>query len=208
MGNSSKHPGIGQRMTANAITQLVQDHRNVEDLFKRFEALGPKADPVEKRRIVDKVIEQLSVHAELEEQVLYPALRAEVDDPSDVLEGWEEHHLTKLSLWELEKLPATHERFDAKFAVLMESVRHHLTEEEGKGGLFDQCRETFSAAQLQAMADQMDTLRPTVPTRPHPFSPDVPPFNTIVGLPVAVMDRAITMGKDVLGTVLKRGNAA
>ena len=74
-------------MTANAITQLVQDHRNVEDLFKRFEALGPGGDPAEKRRIVDKVIEHLSIHAELEEQVVYPALRAEVDDPSDVLEG-------------------------------------------------------------------------------------------------------------------------
>ena len=193
-------------MTANAISQLVQDHRNVEDLFKRFEALGTSGDPAEKRRIVDKVIEQLSVHAEIEEQVLYPALRAVTDDPSDVLEGWEEHHLAKLALWELEKLPATHERFDAKFTVLMESIRHHVGEEEEAGGLFDQCRERFGAAELERMGEQMATLRTTVPTRPHPFSPDVPPFNTIVGLPVAVMDRAITMGRDVIGQVLRRAS--
>ena len=193
-------------MTANAITQLVQDHRNVEDLFKRFEALGPKDEPAEKRRIVDKVIEHLSVHAELEEQVLYPALRAAVDDPSDVLEGWEEHHLAKLSLWELEKLPVTHERFDAKFTVLMENIRHHVGEEEETGGLFDQCREAFGAAELERMGTQMQQLRKTAPTRPHPFSPDVPPFNTIVGLPVAVMDRAITMGSDVIRTVLRRAS--
>lgn len=193
-------------MTANAITQLVQDHRNVEDLFKRYEALGATGDPAEKRRIVDKVIEHLSIHAEIEEQVLYPALRAAVDDPSDVLEGWEEHHLAKLSLWELEKLPTTHERFDAKFTVLMENIRHHVGEEEEKGGLFDQCREAFGAAELERMGTQMQQLRTTVPTRPHPFSPDVPPFNTIVGLPVAVMDRAITMGGDVLRTVLRRAS--
>ena len=193
-------------MTANAITQLVQDHRNVEDLFKRFEALGQKGDPAEKRRIVEKVIEHLSIHAELEEQVLYPALRAAVDDPSDVLEGWEEHHLAKLSLWELEKLPTTHERFDAKFTVLMENIRHHVGEEEEKGGLFDQCREAFGAAELEQMGTQMASLRKTVPTRPHPFSPDVPPFNTLVGLPVAVMDRAITMGNDVIRTVLRRAS--
>ena len=195
-------------MTANAITQLVQDHRNVEDLFKRFEALGPGGDPVEKRRIVDKVIEHLSIHAELEEQVVYPALRAEVDDPSDVLEGWEEHHLAKLALWELEKLPATHERFDAKFTVLMENVRHHVEEEEGDGGIFDQCRSSFSAAQLTSMGEQMAALKKTVPTRAHPFSPDVPPFNTLIGLPVAVVDRAITMGRDVVERVMHRGRAA
>jgi hypothetical protein len=192
----------------NAITLLVQDHRNVEDLFKRFEALNAKADRVEKRRIADKVIEQLSVHAEIEEQVLYPALRGAVDDPSDVLEGWEEHHLAKLALWELEKLPVTHERFDAKFTVLMENIRHHVGEEEEDGGLFDQCRTAFGPDQLEQMGEQMAQLKKTVPNRPHPFSPDVPPFNTIVGLPVAVMDRAITVGKDVVGRVLHRGRAA
>ena len=192
----------------NAITLLVQDHHNVEDLFKRFEALGTDGDPAEKRRIVDKVIEHLSVHAEIEEQVLYPALRGAVDDPSDVLEGWEEHHLVKLALWELEKLPSGHERFDAKFTVLMENVRHHVGEEEQDGGLFDQCRKAFGAEELERMGEQMQNLKKTVPTRPHPFSPDVPPFNTIVGLPVAVMDRAITVGTDVVRRVLNKGRAA
>jgi hypothetical protein len=192
----------------NPITPLVQDHRNVEDLFKRFEALGPGGDPAEKRRIVDKVIEHLSVHAEVEEQVLYPALRDALDEPSEVLEGLEEHHLAKLALWELERLPAGHERFDAKVTVLMENVRHHMAEEEQDGGLFDRCRASFGAEELDRLGQRMEAVRRTAPNRPHPFSPDVPPYNTLIGIPVAVVDRAISVGKDVVGRVANRGRPA
>lgn len=81
-------------------------------MFKRFET-SDKAH--ERREIVDHVIEQLSVHAAIEEQVFYPALRAEMEDAeSDVLEALEEHHLVKLSLVELEKLPPTSERFEPR----------------------------------------------------------------------------------------------
>ncbi len=126
----------------NALTLLKQDHANVDSLFKRYEALAASddANPVEKREIVEKVITQLSVHAELEEQLLYPAMRERLDDGDDVLEGIEEHHVAKVLLWELDKLPATSERFDAKMAVLMEMIRHHVEEEEEEGGLFDQAR--------------------------------------------------------------------
>lgn len=191
----------------NAITLLKQDHGNVETLFKRFEALPDDAGPVEKRDIVEKVITQLSVHAEIEEQVLYPAMRAKSGpDEHDILEAIEEHHVAKVLLWELDKLPATSERFDAKMTVLMENIRHHVGEEEEDGGLFDQCRKAFKANELEEMGDRMAELKKTVPTRPHPLSPDQPPFNTLVGLPVAVFDRIYTAGKQLVTTALKRAS--
>ena len=111
----------------NAISLLTQDHRNVEQLFNRFEAAE---SPEEKRSITDKVIEQLSAHAEVEEQFFYPAVAAKLEERGEVLEAVEEHHMAKLALWELERLPASAPNFDAKFTVMKESILHHV----GAGG--------------------------------------------------------------------------
>jgi hemerythrin-like domain-containing protein len=184
----------------NAISLLKQDHRNVESLFKRFEAAGD--DALEKRTVVDQVIEQLSIHAEIEEQVLYPAMRQRFDDDDPVLEALEEHHLAKVSLWELEKLPASSDRFDAKFTVLAENIRHHVEEEEAE--LFEQLRKAFKANELDEMGDRMEQLKKVVPTRPHPLSPDQPPLNALLGLPVAVLDRVVTTGKGLVTKALHR----
>ena len=188
----------------NALTLLKNDHADVESLFKRFEALADDASPLDTREIVEKVITQLSIHAELEEQLLYPALRERLDDGGDVLEGIEEHHVAKVLLWELDKLPATSERFDAKMAVLMEMIRHHVEEEEEEGGLFDRARTALKGNELTEMGERMEQLRKVAPTRPHPLSPDQPPLNTLVGLPVAVLDRVYTTGKEMVTRALKR----
>ncbi|MBA2626151.1 MAG: hemerythrin domain-containing protein [Acidimicrobiia bacterium] len=185
----------------NAISLLTQDHRNVEALFKRFEATD---DPKEKRSITDKVIEQLSVHAELEEQFFYPAVMAKVDGSGkdDVLEGIEEHHLAKVALWELERLPATAPNFDAKFKVLSENILHHVEEEEADGGIFADARKALKANELEELGDRMQAARTTVPSRPHPLAPPTPPINRLLGLPVAVLDRAVNTGKGLLRAVL------
>lgn len=188
----------------NAISLLKQDHGNVDELFRRFEQAGESAH-VEKGRLRDKIIEQLSIHAAIEEQFLYPALRAKLGKEADatVLEALEEHHVAKLSLNELEKLAPAAERFDAKMTVLIESVRHHVEEEEGE--LFEQLREAFTTEELNELGEQMETAKATAPTRPHPFQPDVPPLNLLLGLPVAVLDKAITTGKEVVGRFVGNG---
>ena len=187
----------------NALSLLKHDHDDVETLFLRYESLGHQAGPAEKRDIVEKIITMLSVHAEIEEQVFYPALRAKMDDSGDVLEALEEHHSAKFILSELDKLPASHERFDAKVTVLIENIRHHVGEEEGDAGLFAEARTAFSAKELEEMGSRMSDLKKVAPTRPHPLSPDVPPLNTIIGLPVAVADRIYTTGKQIVTKVLR-----
>ena len=90
----------------DAITLLKQDHKTVEELFKRFEKLGPRAKKG-KADVVEQIIKELSIHAAIEEAVLYPAIRGAVErqDVEDmVLESLEEHHVVKWTLSELDKM--------------------------------------------------------------------------------------------------------
>ncbi|MDP9301673.1 MAG: hemerythrin domain-containing protein, partial [Actinomycetota bacterium] len=131
----------------DAITLLKQDHRAVEDLFKRFEQAGPRAYAT-KRKIVDRIIRELSIHAAIEEQIFYPAVRESLHETEDqVLESLEEHHLVKVTLAELESADPKDERFDAKVTVLIENVRHHVQEEEGE--MFPEVWKKSSRASLK-----------------------------------------------------------
>ncbi|HLM72741.1 MAG TPA: hemerythrin domain-containing protein, partial [Polyangiaceae bacterium] len=133
----------------NAITLLKADHKTVKTLFKQFERLGDNAKS-EKKKIVERIIKELAVHAVIEEQVLYPAARKAAPDSEDtVLEALEEHHIVKWTLSELENMSPDAERFDAKVAVLIESVRHHIEEEEGE--LFPKIREALGRKELEAL---------------------------------------------------------
>src|SRR5688572_971514 len=190
----------------NAITLLKTDHGNVEALFKQFEALGRDGDPAEKRRVVDHIIEQLSVHSSVEEQLLYPLLRDRLEDDFPILEALEEHHVAKVTLSEIEKLAPTKERFDAKVTVMIESVRHHVEEEERD--LFEMMRVHLSATELEELGDAMEEAKKTAPTRPHPLTPDQPPLQTLIAMPVAVLDKLVTTGRkaveDVVAEIRKR----
>jgi len=194
---ASSRPAQSRR-NIDAIATLKNDHRTVEQLFKRFEKAGDGARR-SKRSIVDSIVEELSVHAAIEETVFYPAVRREVSDAeSEVLEALEEHHVAKWLLKELEDLDPANERFDAKVTVLIESVRHHVKEEEGE--LFPTVRQKLGRARLRELGEELAAAKRTAPTRPHPTAPDEPPGNTIVGGAVAVMDRARNVGKRVVAS--------
>jgi hemerythrin superfamily protein len=170
----------------DATKLLTQDHRDVEKLFKRFEAAGSHAYEA-KRSIMTDITEALSVHATIEEQVFYPAVRSEVDGTNDeVLEALEEHHVVKWLLSELEDLAPDDERYQAKATVLIENVRHHVEEEEGE--LFPQVRKALSDKELDRIGEALDNAKQNAPTRPHPRSPDTPPGNLLVGPAAALVD--------------------
>jgi len=189
----------GYLAAMNAITLLKNDHKTVEDLFKRFEKLGPRAVK-SKQDVVERIVRELSIHAAIEEMAFYPAVRetAEKGDVDDmILESLEEHHIVKWVLSELDGMSASHERFDAKVTVLMENVRHHVEEEEKE--LFPKVSKMFSRAMLDELGDAMTRLKKTVPTHPHPRSPDEPPGNLIAGAGAAIMDKALDAGRKLVG---------
>lgn len=171
----------------DAITLLKNDHHTVEQLFRRFEKAGDRA-LVEKRKIVDRIIEELSVHASIEEQLFYPVARATVPDTEDIaLESLEEHHIVKWLLSELDGMDPGNERFDAKVTVLMENVRHHVKEEETE--FFPKVRHALGRTALADLGEAMAQAKKAAPTHPHPRAADTPPGNSVAGTIAGVLDR-------------------
>ncbi|GHG78314.1 hemerythrin domain-containing protein [Comamonas sp. JC664] len=176
----------------DAIALLKADHKTVEQLFRKFEKAGSNAHKL-KRRLVDQMVTALSVHAAIEEQVFYPAVRARSEELSpEVLRSLEEHHVVKWVLAELDGMSPEAERFDAKVQVLMENVRAHVLQEEN--ALFPALKKVFRPQELRTMGDVLEMSRKAAPTRPHPMAPDTPPGNLVAGAVSAVMD----MGRDAL----------
>lgn len=204
---------VGRPWRMDAITMLKDDHEAVEQLFRRFERTGHRA-LVEKREIVDRIIGELSVHAAIEEQLFYPVVRATVPDTDDIaLNSLEEHHVVKWVLSELDGMGPEEERFDAKVAVLINNVRHHIEEEEGE--FFPMVRDELGRSALSGLGEAMAVARKIAPTHPHPRAPDTPPGNLVVGSAAGVADRigdtvsglaqgGVTAIGDIIATVLRR----
>src|SRR3954471_1931293 len=114
-------------LTTNpAVALLKEDHDRVKELFDRFEAA--KTRPA-KLKIVRAALAELKVHAAIEEELFYPAVRKSVGKEL-MNEADEEHHVAKLLVAELDRMDGSESHFDAKFLVLAENVRHHIKEEE------------------------------------------------------------------------------
>jgi len=162
----------------DAIALLKADHKTVEKLFKEFEKLVKKdGSPAEKKKVVDQISKELVTHAWIEEQLFYPDIREQNDEiEDDVLEALEEHHIVKWTLSELANMDPSAERYDAKVTVLMESVRHHVEEEESE--MFPEVRKSLGRKGLQEMGVQLQKLKKTAPNKPMPQLPDEPPSST------------------------------
>jgi len=112
----------------DAIELLKREHAIVKDLFDEFENARSRQS---KKKIAAQVLQELKIHAALEEEIFYPAVRKHVG--KDIMnEADEEHHVAKLLVAELEDLDGRGDHYDAKFTVLAENVRHHIKEEEGE----------------------------------------------------------------------------
>lgn len=115
-------------LASGVIEMLKEDHEKVKGLFEEFEA----AEGSEQADIAATVIMELEVHADLEEKLIYPAIREHIDEDEKMNEALEEHHLVHVLIKELKKLKPKDAVFQAKFKVLGELVKHHIEEEEGE----------------------------------------------------------------------------
>src|SRR5206468_10156140 len=133
----------------DAIVLLKNDHKEIKRAFTAFERAGEGAH-VEKGRLVDKIIELLTIHTYIENEVMYPRVRELLPDlEDDVLESYEEHHVADVLCFELSTMSPDDERFDAKTTVLIESVTHHIEEEEQDW--FPKVRDGLGRKQLQEL---------------------------------------------------------
>jgi hemerythrin-like domain-containing protein len=151
-------------MSTDAIVLLKDEHREIRKAFRAFEDAGERAE-TRKGQLVDRIIELLTIHTYIENEVMYPRVRAllpELED--DVLESYEEHHVADVLVMELAAMKPDDERFDAKTTVLIESVEHHMEEEEGEW--FPQVRKSLGRKQLQEIGAEMAEKRKQAPRRP------------------------------------------
>jgi hemerythrin superfamily protein len=146
----------------NAVELLRKDHQTVKALFREFDAAE---HPDEKERIVKRSLDELEVHASVEEKIFYPAVREDSPDAADKLdEALEEHHAARLLMHELRGMSAEDERFDAKFRVLTEMVKHHVKEEEAE--MFARAR--TGHLDLNGLAKRLQAAKTSLTTKRRP----------------------------------------
>lgn len=151
-------------MPSDAIVLLKADHKEIRRLFREFQAAGDKAIK-KKAKIVGQIIELLTVHTYIENEVMYPQVRTLLPDlDKDVLESYEEHHVADVLCMELAAMPADAEHFDAKTTVLIENVTHHIEEEEQDW--FPKVRAGLGRKQLQELGASLEQARKKAPRTP------------------------------------------
>ena len=161
----------------DAIAMLKADHREVEDIFAKFEKATGKD---RKQKLAEQVCLELKVHTIIEEEIFYPACRGQIEDDL-VNEAYVEHDAAKVLIAEIEAGGPDDEFYDAKVKVLSEMIEHHVEEEEKRSeGMFSQAR--AAGLDMDALADQMRARkqgamaelkgRPDIPAETRTFEGD------------------------------------
>lgn len=134
----------------DAIMLLKHDHREVEDLFEKFEKASGDG---KKQQLAEKICNELKIHTMIEEEIFYPAFRGKIED--DLIdESIVEHDGAKVLINDIMAGGPDEKFYDAKVKVLQEQIEHHVEEEEApKEGMFAQCRE--ADVDLKALRDRM-----------------------------------------------------
>lgn len=139
----------------NAIDILKSDHRKVEDSFSEYEKLGARAF-VKKKKLAESICADLLVHAELEETLVYPVFKREVEDKKSLVhEATVEHASAKELISQILSMSPEDELYDAKVKVLSEYINHHVKEEEKQ--MFPALKK--SGVDLVAMGEQIGEQR-------------------------------------------------
>jgi hypothetical protein len=134
----------------DAIKLLSADHREVEALFEKFEKASRDGT---KEKIAKQICTELKIHAQIEEEIFYPALRGKISD-DDLDEAIVEHDGAKVLINDIEAGSPDDDFYDAKVKVLQEEIEHHVKEEEKqRDNIFAQARKTD--VDLVALGEQM-----------------------------------------------------
>jgi len=145
---------MAETKNLDAIALLKKDHDEVEDLFKQFSNASGEG---RKEKLARQICQELTIHAQIEEEIFYPACEGKVDE--DLLkESYVEHDAAKVMIAEIEAGEPSDEFYDAKVKVLCEEIEHHVQEEEKPAeGLFAQARK--AEIDMDELGAQMAKLK-------------------------------------------------
>jgi hemerythrin superfamily protein len=134
----------------DAVALLKADHRTVEDLFEQFEKASGDG---RKEKIARQICFELTVHAQIEEEIFYPACEGKIEEDL-IKEAYVEHDGAKVLIAEIEAGSPSDEFYDAKVKVLSEQIEHHVEEEERRmEGMFSQARQ--AGLDMDALGEQL-----------------------------------------------------
>lgn len=132
MADTKRH-APASAASKDAIASLTADHRKVKELFKQFEKLKDKENVEdEKGSLMEQICTELRIHAAIEEEIFYPAVRDRIEDEDLMDEALVEHAGAKDLVAQLEEMSPDDDLYDAKVTVLGEQIDHHVREEEGE----------------------------------------------------------------------------
>ncbi|WP_371667610.1 hemerythrin domain-containing protein [Streptomyces sp. NBC_00289] len=170
----------------NVIDELMTDHREVEEIFGRIEAL-PSGDK-DRKVYADQATQELVRHSVAEEEYLYPAVREHLVNGNAMADREiEDHAKAEQLMKDLESRDASDPEFDQLITTLMSEIRSHIADEEQN--LFPQLRVACSPEALDKLGDKVRTAKKLAPTRPHPSAPDTPPANKLLAPGAGLVDR-------------------
>ena len=138
----------------DAIAMVKADHQRIRDLFQEYEAAQ---DQQAKRDIAEEAFVELEMHAQLEEQIFYPAVEDEIDEQGQELveESLEDHQTVKDLIQELREMGPDAKAFDTKFKELVRNVEQHVEEENQMFPL----AEDQLADEVEDLLDEMQELK-------------------------------------------------
>ena len=140
----------------DVIKLLKKDHKMVKTLFEEVKNL--KGSKLQKKAdLITHIKQALTVHVQVEEELVYPAFRETRSMKEQVGEALEEHHVTKMLLAELDVLQPDDERYNAKVTVLCEYLMHHVKEEEKE--MFPEAQKRLSSKRLAALGEEVEARR-------------------------------------------------
>ena len=145
---ASRKTARSESKPADAIKLLKADHKEVKGYFDQYEKLE---DDAEKAELAQKICLALTIHAQIEEEIFYPAAREATDDEDLLDEAEVEHASAKQLIAEIQGMEVGDRLFDAKVTVLGEYIQHHVEEEETE--MFPECRD--SDMDLKALGVQL-----------------------------------------------------
>src|SRR2546423_551915 len=137
----------------DVIKLLKEDHKKVKKMLDELESTSERAEN-KREHLFAKVQHELRLHELVEEEIVYPAFRAQSRLKDIVLEGIEEHHVIDLIMDEIAGESVTDESWAAKVKVMKENVEHHVEEEEEK--MFPQARKLFKEEELEMLGRQVE----------------------------------------------------
>jgi hemerythrin-like domain-containing protein len=145
----------------NAFQLLKEDHQKVDSLFQQLESTTERAEKT-RTELFAKLKEELDIHTKIEESIFYPSIKQAAETREIVLEGFEEHHVVKMLLNELDSLPVDTEQWTAKLKVLQENVEHHVEEEEEE--MFQKARQVLSEEEINDLGARMEQMKKDLKT--------------------------------------------